>query len=78
MVGRPDRTLDEVPVVFVNTATDDPAVVDRIAAACARLLSDFKRRIIRNARRQRDVDVDLIDRLIALLVAAVGRPSSTG
>jgi hypothetical protein len=35
VVGPPDRTLDEVPVVFVTMATDDPAVVDRIEAACA-------------------------------------------
>ena len=52
VVGRRDRTLDEVLVVFVTMATDDPAVVDRIEAACAGLLSDFKRP--RAVKRQRD------------------------
>lgn len=43
VVGRPDRKLDEVPVVFVTTSTDDPGLVDRIHAACEQMLADFKR-----------------------------------
>jgi carnitine-CoA ligase len=43
VVGRPDRTLDEVPVAFVTSADDDPALADRIDASCMRLLADFKR-----------------------------------
>jgi hypothetical protein len=49
VVGPPDRTLDEVPVVFVNTATDDPAVVDRIEAAAVFL----RRRRLRVCRVRR-------------------------
>jgi carnitine-CoA ligase len=43
VVGRPDAKLDEVPVAFVATETDDPDVVARVEAACAELLADFKR-----------------------------------
>jgi crotonobetaine/carnitine-CoA ligase len=43
VVGRPDDNLDEVPVAFVTTADDDPAVLARVEAACAELLADFKR-----------------------------------
>jgi crotonobetaine/carnitine-CoA ligase len=43
VVGRPDAKLDEVPVAFVTTASDDPAVLAGIDAACAHLLADFKR-----------------------------------
>jgi carnitine-CoA ligase len=43
VVGRPDAKLDEVPVAFVTTDGDDPAVVERVEAACAGLLADFKR-----------------------------------
>lgn len=42
VVGRPDDALDEVPVVFVTTATADPALADRIHAACEAQLADFK------------------------------------
>jgi crotonobetaine/carnitine-CoA ligase len=43
LVGRPDAGLDEVPVAFVLTSTDDPAVIARIEDACAQRLADFKR-----------------------------------
>jgi crotonobetaine/carnitine-CoA ligase len=43
VVGRPDAKLDEVPVAFVTVDGDDPAVVERVQAACAELLADFKR-----------------------------------
>jgi crotonobetaine/carnitine-CoA ligase len=43
VVGRPDAKLDEVPIAFVATESDDPAVVERVEAACAELLADFKR-----------------------------------
>jgi crotonobetaine/carnitine-CoA ligase len=43
VVGRPDAKLDEVPVAFVTTAADDPAVLAGVEAACAELLADFKR-----------------------------------
>ncbi|MGH3628967.1 MAG: AMP-binding protein [Sciscionella sp.] len=40
VVGRPDPTLDEVPVAFVVGSGDDLA--DRVAAACQGKLADFK------------------------------------
>jgi carnitine-CoA ligase len=43
VVARPDAKLDEVPVAFVTTATDDPGVLAGVEAACADLLADFKR-----------------------------------
>jgi crotonobetaine/carnitine-CoA ligase len=43
IVGRPDPALDEVPVAFVTTASDDPAVLAAVEAACAAQLADFKR-----------------------------------
>jgi carnitine-CoA ligase len=43
VVARPDAKLDEVPVAFVTTATDDPAVLAGVEAACAAQLADFKR-----------------------------------
>ncbi|WP_214403961.1 AMP-binding protein [Pseudonocardia lacus] len=43
VVARPDAKLDEVPVAFVTTATDDPGVLAGVEAACTDLLADFKR-----------------------------------
>lgn len=43
VVGRPDDTLDEVAVAFIGAATDDPALLERIDAACAQQLAAFKR-----------------------------------
>jgi crotonobetaine/carnitine-CoA ligase len=43
LVGRPDEKLDEVPVAFVLTSSDDPAVIAQIEDACAQRLADFKR-----------------------------------
>lgn len=40
VVGRPDPSLDEVPVAFVLGIGDDLA--DRVAAACQDKLADFK------------------------------------
>jgi crotonobetaine/carnitine-CoA ligase len=44
VVARKHRMLDEVPVVFVIAAAGAPAdLADRINAACAKSLADFKR-----------------------------------
>lgn len=44
VVARKHRMLDEVPVVFVIAVTGAPAdLADRINAACAKSLADFKR-----------------------------------
>lgn len=44
VVGRPHLMLDEVPVAFVVPAgLQQPGLEDRVAAACAAALSDFKR-----------------------------------
>lgn len=44
VVARKHRMLDEVPVLFVIPAPGAPAdLADRIQAACARQLADFKR-----------------------------------
>lgn len=46
VVGRPDDTLDEVPVVFVCTSRQDPRrepdLEDRVLEACRSQLADFK------------------------------------
>ena len=41
VVARPDDWLDEVPVAFVIAAGDE-AVPDRVRAACASMVADFK------------------------------------
>jgi crotonobetaine/carnitine-CoA ligase len=42
VVGRPDATLDEVPVAFITTTGSDPTIVDEVLGRCTRLLADFK------------------------------------
>jgi crotonobetaine/carnitine-CoA ligase len=43
VVGKPDRMLDEVPVAFVVADRPGAALEQAINAACAEMLSDFKR-----------------------------------
>jgi crotonobetaine/carnitine-CoA ligase len=43
VVGKPDPMLDEVPVAFVIPIGPSEGLTERINAACARLLADFKR-----------------------------------
>lgn len=42
VVGKPDPLLDEVPVVFVETAVVLPNVEEQILAVCREKLADFK------------------------------------
>ncbi|WP_169721571.1 AMP-binding protein [Nocardioides alkalitolerans] len=43
VVGRPDRMLGEVPVAFVTARSGERVSVEAATAACAELLTDFKR-----------------------------------
>ncbi len=42
VVGKPDKMLDEVPVVFVIALKEDPDLADRILETCRDQLADFK------------------------------------
>jgi len=42
VVGKPDKMLDEVPVVFVIARKEDPDLPDRILETCRDQLADFK------------------------------------